>query len=52
MALFQQRDELLEQMPHAFGLGALDGDLVATHVNVRAVERLLDGTEQLVTLAQ
>ena len=52
VALFQQRDELLEQMPDALRLGALDGDLVATHVDVRAVERLLDDTEQLVALAE
>ncbi len=52
VALLEQRDELLEEMPDAFGLGPVDGDLVAADVDVRAVERLLDGTEQLVTLAE
>ena len=52
MTAFEQGDELFEQAAHSFGFGTLDGDLVAADVDPRAAERLFDGAQQLVTLAQ
>ncbi len=52
MTLFEQRNELFEQAAHSLGFGTFDSDLVAADVDPRAVERLFDGTQQLVTLAQ
>ena len=41
LALFEQRDELVEQPTHPFGVFAVDGDLVAPHDDARPVERAL-----------
>jgi len=52
MALFQEEDELLEEVPHTrcFGAGYLD--LVASDVDLDAFEGGLDHSQQLVPVAQ
>ena len=52
MALLQQQHELLEQPPDELGIFAVDGDLVAPHVDVGARERRLDLAQKLVSLAE
>ena len=48
----EQQDQLLEQLAHAVGLVALDGDLVAPHVDLDPLECRLDHAQQLVALAE
>ncbi len=52
LALFEERDELVEQPAHPFGVLAVDGDLVAPHHDVRAAEGLFDQPQQLVSLPE
>ena len=52
VALLEQHHELVEEATDLFGVGAVDGDLVAPHVHDRAGVGGLDEAEQLVALAE
>ncbi len=52
MAALKEGDELVEQAADPLGVRAVDGDLVAAHVDRVAGELLLDHPEQLVALAE
>ena len=52
LAPLEQQDQLLEEVADPVGLVAVDGDLVAPHVDLDALERGLDHTQQLVALAE
>ena len=52
MALLEQQHELLEQLADLLGRLAVDGDLVAAHVDARVGERRLDQAQQLVALTE
>ena len=52
VSLLQQHDQLVEEPPDLLGALAVDGDLVAPHVDRRVGERRLDQSQQLVALAE
>ena len=52
LALLHQHDELLEQGPDPLGLRAVEGDLVAPHVDRDVGEGGLDDAQHLVPLAE
>ena len=52
VTLLQQQHELLEQAADPLGVVAVDGDLVAAHVDHRVGEGALDEAQQLVALAE
>jgi hypothetical protein len=52
VAALEQGDELFEQMADSLGFGAIDGDLVAAHVDPRVIDSVFDGTQKLVALTE